>query len=211
VPGPATDPSYDWHGQVIVPFGVLLKSSPVPLHEVLLFHDEAPGAATPVAATPVAATPVAATPVAATPGAAARAATSRGPVPGAPVQGGPVPDAPVPSGPVSGGTDPESKDCYAIDGTPPRLLGQTPDAYLLCFDHDRLNRIESTVHLAPATAAQVFAQACASWLSGAAATLPTAGVCEGRSGTTSFAAHLVLEPGESATLSLVLSNANTVP
>lgn len=35
-----TDPSYDWHVLVLAPFGILLKESPLPLHEVLLFHDE---------------------------------------------------------------------------------------------------------------------------------------------------------------------------
>ncbi len=33
------DASYDWHSLVIVPFGMLLKDSPVALHEVLLFRD----------------------------------------------------------------------------------------------------------------------------------------------------------------------------
>jgi hypothetical protein len=39
------DASYDWHGLVLFPFGTLLKSSPVPLHEVLLFRDESQDAA----------------------------------------------------------------------------------------------------------------------------------------------------------------------
>ena len=34
------DASYDWHGLVLMPFGTLLKSSPIALHEVLLFHDD---------------------------------------------------------------------------------------------------------------------------------------------------------------------------
>ena len=145
--GPIVDASYDWHGQVIVPFGVLLKSSPVPLHEVLLFRDDANKA------------------------------------------------------------EAENRDCYAIDGTPPRLVGQTPDSYLLCFDHDRLNRIESTVHLPAENAAQLFAQACAYWQSGA----PIAGVCAGQSGATTFTAHLAGEPGEAAALSLVLMHADPAP
>jgi hypothetical protein len=37
------DPSYDWHVLVLAPFGILLKESPVPLHEVLFFHDETHG------------------------------------------------------------------------------------------------------------------------------------------------------------------------
>ncbi len=53
--GPATpveapvpvDPSFDWHGLVIAPFGSVLKDVPRTLHEVLLFRDQDPGAAAP--------------------------------------------------------------------------------------------------------------------------------------------------------------------
>ena len=40
---PPEDPSSDWHGLLIVPFGTVLKDVPLPLHEVLMFHDEAHG------------------------------------------------------------------------------------------------------------------------------------------------------------------------
>jgi len=39
------DASYDWHGLLIAPFGSVLKNIPLTLHEVLLFRDEAHGAA----------------------------------------------------------------------------------------------------------------------------------------------------------------------
>jgi len=39
----SADPSYDWHGLLIVPFGSVLKDIPAALHEVLLFRDEAHG------------------------------------------------------------------------------------------------------------------------------------------------------------------------
>jgi len=42
--GHRPDASFDWHRLVIMPFGTLLKESPVALHEVLLFHDESRGA-----------------------------------------------------------------------------------------------------------------------------------------------------------------------
>jgi hypothetical protein len=44
---PADDPSYDWHGLLIVPLGSALKEVPLKLHEVLLFRDAAAGAAAP--------------------------------------------------------------------------------------------------------------------------------------------------------------------
>jgi hypothetical protein len=40
-----SDASYDWHGLLIAPFGSALKDVPLTLHEVLLFRDEAHGAA----------------------------------------------------------------------------------------------------------------------------------------------------------------------
>lgn len=45
-PPPAPlDASYDWHVLLVVPFGSVLKDVPLTLHEVLLFRDEAQGAA----------------------------------------------------------------------------------------------------------------------------------------------------------------------
>src|SRR5450631_759774 len=38
---PASGTAYDWRGLMIMPFGTLLKDSPLALHEVLLFHDTA--------------------------------------------------------------------------------------------------------------------------------------------------------------------------
>lgn len=40
-----TDASYDWHVLLPAPFGTLLKESPLPLHEVLLFNDATAAAA----------------------------------------------------------------------------------------------------------------------------------------------------------------------
>jgi hypothetical protein len=45
VPPPAPPPldaSYDWHVLLIAPFGSVLKDVPTPVHEVLLFHEDAP-------------------------------------------------------------------------------------------------------------------------------------------------------------------------
>ena len=39
------DASYDWHVLLVAPFGSVLKDIPLTLHEVLLFRDEAHGAA----------------------------------------------------------------------------------------------------------------------------------------------------------------------
>jgi hypothetical protein len=145
--GVVPDASYDWHGLQLTPFGTLLKESPIALHEVLLFHDEAHGSG-----------------------------------------------------------DVDNKDCYAIDGAPPRFVGHQPDQYLLCFDHDRLNRIEASVRLRADEASQVFARACALWLKN---TAPTGGgnTCEGRDGGVSFSARLGLVPGEaSVPMSMTLSS-----
>jgi len=143
-----TDASYDWHVLVLVPFGVLLKESPVPLHEVLLFHD----------------------------------ATSR--------------------------AESEDKDCYSIEGTPPRFLGQPPDPYLFCFEHDHLGRIDAAVRLPANEAPQVFARACALWLKNTAATMGSGISCEARDGSVFFSARLASLPGDSAaTVSMTLTDA----
>jgi hypothetical protein len=132
---------------MLAPFGMLFKESPIALHEVLLFHDDAPGA-------------------------------------------------------VNG----DSKDCYTVDRPPPRFLGLQPDPYLLCFDHDRLSRVEASVRLTAPDARQVLSRACALWLKGGVAPTGDTGSCDGIEGRTAFSAHLAFAPGDLATLSLTLSS-----
>ncbi len=144
-PSAITDASYDWHVLLIVPFGVLLKDSPVPLHEVLLFHDAADHA------------------------------------------------------------ESDGRECYSTPGAPPRFLGQPPDHYLLCFEHDHLSRVEAVVPLPAAEAPQVFARACALWLKNTATTLASGTACEGRDGNVVWSARLVGVPGDTAaTISMSL-------
>jgi hypothetical protein len=149
VSGGVTDASYDWHGLVLAPFGTLLKDSPIALHEVLLFHDEAHRSG-----------------------------------------------------------DADNKDCFAIDAAPPRFVGQQPDQYLLCFDHDRLSRIDASVRLPADEASQEFARACALWLKNTAPTAGSGNVCEGHDDGIAFSARLAPLPGEATVpLSMTLSNA----
>jgi hypothetical protein len=146
---PVLDASYDWHALIRVPFQTLLKETPVPLHEVLLFHDTQPAA------------------------------------------------------------EAEGKDCYAIDGAPPRFVGQPSDDYLLCFAHDRLIRIEAAARLPAQDAPGIFARACALWAKNAsppAQTEPPGAPCEGSDGKVNYNARLTLAPDEdSATLGIVLT------
>ncbi len=145
-PSAITDASYDWHVLVMVPFGVLFKDSPVPLHEVLLFHD----------------------------------ATDR--------------------------AETDGRECYSTPGAPPRFLGQRPDHYLLCFDHDHLDRVDVAVALPAAEAPQVFARACALWLKNTATTMTSGTTCDGRDGSVVFSARLVRLPGDTAaTVSMSLT------
>jgi hypothetical protein len=60
---------------------------------------------------------------------------------------------------------PQSDDaeCYATERTAPRFLKQTPGEYLLCYKHDHLARVQATVSLPPAEAAQIFSDACGLW------------------------------------------------
>jgi hypothetical protein len=138
---PAAEPldaSYDWHGLVLMPFGTLLKSSPIALHEVLLFHDD------------------------------------------------------------SHANPPElSKDCYAVDGKPPRLVDHEAEEFLLCFSHDRLDHIEASVPMKAGEGLLVLGRACALWLKNSA---PPAGrnSCEGREGDVAFSAHLAGIPSDTS-------------
>ncbi len=137
-PSGVPDAWYDWHPLLIAPFGTLLKDSPIPVHEVLLFHDDPPAA-----------------------------------------------------------DEPQNTDCYALDTPAPRFLGRLPDHYLLCFDHDRLNRIEASIQLSAADAAPVFARGCAVWLNNSASTAG-ASACEGRDAGIAFSARLAAVPGKAA-------------
>jgi hypothetical protein len=102
----------------------------------------------------------------------------------------------------------ESKDCYAVHGTPPPFVGQAPDEYLMCFEHDRLDRIDASVRIAVDDALRIFGRACALWL-GNAQPLPAADqACEGRDGDIAFSARLIVVPGENtAELHMTLFNA----
>lgn len=130
------DASYDWHRLVLMPFGTLLKSSPMALHEVLLFHDDS------------------------------HATTSE-----------------------------LGKDCYTVDGKPPRLVDHETNEFLLCFSHDRLDRIEASVSMKAGEGPGVLARACSLWLKNSA---PPAGGngCEGREGDVAFSAHLTRASSE---------------
>jgi hypothetical protein len=141
----AGDGSFDWHALARMPFGTLLKDSPIALHEVLLFHE------------------------------AERGAT-------------------------------DTKDCYAMDAAAPRFLGSQPDDYVLCFDHDRLVRIEASVPLPAAEAPAVFARGCARWLKNA--TPPQSDTCEGRDDGVSFSGRLAGISGEAtARVTMTLTSA----
>jgi hypothetical protein len=104
----------------------------------------------------------------------------------------------------------ESKDCYAVDGTPPTFAGHVPDEYLMCFEHDRLDRIGVSVRIAADSAARDFGRACALW-SGSAQPLTEAGdACEGRDHDIAWSARLAALLGEgTAELRMSLTNAAT--
>jgi hypothetical protein len=82
----------------------------------------------------------------------------------------------------------EEPECYAPDKGPPRFISRTPDDYLLCFKHDRLSRIESTLRLPNNEAAQIFTDACGLWVKNAQA--HGGASCEGADGGIAFVARL---------------------
>jgi hypothetical protein len=84
------------------------------------------------------------------------------------------------------------RDCYGVDGAAPRFLGAAADQYLLCFEHDRLTRVDASVPLPADDAPAIFARACALWQEHApvaGAPVP-AGTCGGRDHGVIFSARL---------------------
>ena len=97
-------------------------------------------------------------------------------------------------------------ECYAADGTLPRIVARSPSEYLLCFKHDRLSRVEATVRLPADEAARTFADACALWMKNAQS---TAEQCAGSEGGITFAGHFENEPDEFALLTIQLDAAES--
>jgi hypothetical protein len=95
----------------------------------------------------------------------------------------------------------DDAECYAPDAPVPPFIGHAPDEYLLCFKHDRLSRIQASVHLPAQDSAAKFAAACAAWLrhSVQAGTNGTTG-CDGRDGGIRWNGRLADESGLSITL-----------
>jgi hypothetical protein len=107
-------------------------------------------------------------------------------------------------------TESESGDCFSMDGTsPPQFLARRPDSYLLCFEHDRLRRIEASVHLAEAE--PVLGALCAQWLGRAEDTTRTPDGCAGRDGGVEWRVRSAQGPEPSATVSITLIDARPVP
>jgi hypothetical protein len=109
----------------------------------------------------------------------------------------------------------EEAECYAADAPAPRFVGRIPEEYLLCFKHDRLSRIQASVPLPAAEAADVFAAACAGWLKHAAPSTadaaalpdaaPTGAACDGSDAEIRFSARLEEDAGQTV-LSMALDS-----
>ena len=127
---------------------------------------------------------------------------------------------------ADGGHGREDGDCFRPNVVV-SFLGRAPTDHLLCFDHDRLEKVEAAVALPAAEAPASFAAACADWQrgaavtagasasarasasAGAAAAVQGADACEGRQQDIAFSAHRSEgpDPGE-ATVSITLVSAS---
>ena len=90
----------------------------------------------------------------------------------------------------------DEAECYATDKPPARFIARNLERYAMCFKHDRLFRIDAAVRVPESAAAQVFAEACGSWLKRADAGTPGADGCAGSEGAVAFSGRLEHEPGE---------------
>ena len=108
---------------------------------------------------------------------------------------------------ADGGQAREDGDCFRPNVVV-SFLGRAPTDHLLCFDHDRLRKVEAAVALPAAEAPALFAAACAEWQRGAA-TEQGADACEGELQDIGFSAHRSEGPDpDAATLSITLVSAS---
>jgi len=108
--------------------------------------------------------------------------------------------------------DAESGDCFSLKGaSPPQFLGRRPDPYLLCFEHDRLHRIEASVQLAADDGARLLDAVCAQWPGGAEDRARTPDSCAGSDGGVLLSLRIAPGAESSATLSITLVDAGLVP
>jgi hypothetical protein len=99
----------------------------------------------------------------------------------------------------------EDADCFRPNVVV-AFLGRAPAEHLLCFDHDRLGRIEASVVLPAAEAPELFAAACADWRRGNPPTALEPDACEGRQGDIAFSARRTDGPEpDAATVSITLA------
>jgi len=98
----------------------------------------------------------------------------------------------------------EEADCFRPNVVV-AFLGRVPTDHLLCFDRDRLKRVEASVALPAAEASALFAAACADWRRGNPPTALEPDACEGRQGDIAFSAHRTDGPDPAAaTVSITL-------
>jgi hypothetical protein len=98
----------------------------------------------------------------------------------------------------------EDGDCFRPNVVV-SFLGRAPTDHLLCFDHDRLQKVEAAVAVPAAEAPALFAAACADWQRGAAAIAQGPEACEGRQQDIAFSARRTEGPDPgAATVSITL-------
>jgi hypothetical protein len=109
--------------------------------------------------------------------------------------------------PADGARGREEGDCFRPNVVV-AFLGRAPTDHLLCFDHDRLQKIEAAVVLPAAEAPAVFAAACADWQRGGAASAQGSDACAGRQRDIAFSAQRTEGPDpDAATVSITLVSA----
>jgi len=121
--------------------------------------------------------------------------------------------APAAGAPAAGSAnDAESGDCFSLQGaSPPQFLARPPDPYLLCFEHDRLHRIEASVQLAADEAARLLDAVCAQWLGSAEDRARTPDGCAGSDGGVLLSVRSAPGAESFATLSITLVDLGLVP
>lgn len=84
----------------------------------------------------------------------------------------------------------EDRECYALPDVPTRFIGRDANAYLYCYWHGRLDRLEADTTLAAEEGTEAFQRFCDHWQAGAAAATRSADRCRGQDGALAFEADL---------------------
>ena len=90
-------------------------------------------------------------------------------------------------------------DCYRSNGPSPRVLNHGSDDYVLCFEHDRLARVEAVLRLPTDEARELTQRLCDAWLRDGISGTRSEDSCAARAGDAAFRLRWAAVDGDTGT------------